>query len=623
MAEQVRLHGAADDVDFETARGMIQHSGASVIGPGQVKLNIPSERSRFTGSIGGLGSLPGSTPEFRKDALLSYATMKLLATRSSVVAPAINFVCETLGGTPFEIRAVEGSRVSQRSIKRAVEMFTQPMGKGRGAFPELLTELCFDQMAMDHGILLKHGLDEAMHGFEAMAGETFWAVPGKDGRLMSWEQRLLGTSSASGKPETFTIEEVVQFRRRPRTDSLYGRPPVEGVVNEVKALLNASKMFAYAMDRNEIPPGVLVMLNATGGGGGESRKRLLQELQQDPGYSQHYRMRIIGGSNLKEVKWIDFAQSFHEMEVAILMREIQAIVWRNFGVDRLAMGAAQDINRSTAEAMVTTRHYSLFKPILDLWANKFTYEILNEIDPNLFIEFSHFARTGDENDLREEGAGPGVLIRPTSRRACGTCKGEGFVTFKDRGERIAAMCPSCYGKGVCGPVFVSRPHRARVVLAEGQATGSSAPEFHSPELAWKTFADPRTRARLDDEVLAVQERLQERLEAVVTYDDLVSAGRFVRDQIMSLFDSAYDQGAKIVKAANCSPSPEPLREARAYLMEIVRFELQETAAGVLKTFKDPGTEGVSCMAERALASASLLVASAPRLAGEVIIAQFV
>lgn len=624
MSSQVRLLGAADDVDFETARSMIQHSGASILGPGQVKLNIPEERSRFTGSIGSLGSIPGLAPEFRKDALLDYSTMKTIAVRSSVVAPAINFVCETLGGTPFEIKAVEGVRVPQRDIRRATELFTQPTGVGMGAFPELLTELCFDQMAMDHGIILKHGFGKrgsgAMTAFEAMAAETFWAVPGPDGRLVSWDQRLLGAKGSTGSSvDHFTRQQVVQFRRRPRTDSLYGRPPIEGIINEIKALLNASKMFAFAMDRNEIPPGVLVMMQASGQGD-TARKRFIQQLQQDPGFSQHYRMRILGGSNLRDVKWIDFTQNFHEMEVALLMREIQAIVWRNFGVDRLAMGAAQDINRSTAEAMVLTRHYSLFKPILDLWANKFTFEILAEINPNLFIEFSHFARTGDDNDLREEGAGPGVLIRPTSRRACRVCTGDGWIRYKDEGERVTVVCPSCQGRCDNGPLFVSRPHQARVSVPSD--TGLTTQDLRNPVTAWATLGGAKSRQRLEDDVLTAQERLRTRLETVTSYDDLVAAGRFVQDTLMSLFDSAYDLGSKVVKAAGRSPNPRPLREARLSISEIVRFELQETAASVLKQYDDPGTDGIDITAERALASACHLAAQAPRLAGLVISCQF-
>lgn len=621
MSDQVQLRGAADDIDFETARSMVQHSGASVIGPGELKINIPDERSMTT-SLPVSGSFSNNNnPEFRKDAILDYDTMKTICTRSSVVAPAVNFVCETLGGTPFQIRSVDGARVPQRDIKRATELFTQPMGPGRGTFPDLLTELCFDQMAMDHGIILKHGRGADMGAFEAMPAETFHAVPDRSGRLKSWLQKLPGDEV--GTP--FSYSSIVQFRRRPRTDSLYGRPPLEAVVSEVTALLNASKMFAFAMDRNEIPPGVLVMLNASGSGD-TARKRFLQQIQQDPGYAQHYRMRVLGGSNLKDVKWINFAQNFHEMEVAILMRELQAVVWRNFGVDRLAMGAAQDINRSTAEEMVATRHYSLFKPILDLWANKFTFEVLNEINPNLFIEFIHYARTGSENDLGEDGSsqndgqgGPGSPIRPTSRKACRACAGDGWIRYKDEGNTIVDQCPSCRGQGFSGPLFVSRPQRARVLV---QPT-SERFKPTDPDAAWLTFADARVRARLDDEVLATQGRLRERLETVKTYDDLVAAGAFVRDQLMRLFDSAYDLGSRIVKASGATPDPAPLRNARAHVLEVVRFELQETAASVLKTFRDPGTEGVTPTAERALLSASHLASFAPRLAGQVIAAQFV
>ncbi len=612
MSLPITVQGAADDIDLETARQLVESGGASVVGPGDLALTTYQERAH----LGGLPISPilGGTlgnKEFRKDAILTYSVMKTIAVRSSAVAPAINFVCETLGSTPFEIKSIDGQRVPQRDIKRATELFTQPMGAGMGTFPDLLTELCFDQMAMDHGILLKHG---DLDAFEAMAGETFVPLPDKRGRLKSWEQQLEGDKA----PEKFTREEIAFFKRRPRTDSLYGRPPMEACIQEIKALLNASKMFAYSMDRNEVPPGVLVMLNQAGGGD-TARRRFLRQMQEDPGYAQHYKMRVLGGSNLKDVKWIDFSKNFHDMEVAILMREIQAIVWRNFGVDRLAMGAAQDINRSTAEAMVTTRHYSLFKPILDLWANKFTFEVLSAINPNLFIEFIHFARTGDENDLRDEAGGPGVVVRPTSR-ACGGCKGLGWISFKDEGGRVADQCPRCHGKATTGPLFISRPSFARVVV--NSSAGPTPDDLRDPDRAWSLLGAPEQRSRLDREVMEAQEKLQKRLEDVETYHDLMGAGRYARDILTKLFDKAFTLGADIVRKSGNEPNPRPIREARAAIYEVVRFEMQDTAASVLSQYDDPSTEGVQGMAERALVSLSHLSSMAPRLAGLAISSQF-
>lgn len=58
---------------------------------------------------------------------------------------------------------------------------------------------------------------------------------------------------------------------------------------------------------------------------------------------------------------------------------------------------------STAESFKEIRTFTLFKPILDLLAESFTFDILHEINPGLFLEFQHFSRTGEESDA--EGLG--------------------------------------------------------------------------------------------------------------------------------------------------------------------------------------------------------------------------
>jgi hypothetical protein len=57
-----------------------------------------------------------------------------------------------------------------------------------------------------------------------------------------------------------------------------------------------------------------------------------------------------------------------------------------------------DVNRSTSEAFKEIRTFTLFKPILDLLAESFTFDILHEINEGLFLEFVHFSRTGQESD---------------------------------------------------------------------------------------------------------------------------------------------------------------------------------------------------------------------------------
>lgn len=331
---RVPVDGMSQQVDINSAAEMVK-SGAAVARPdGRIAITDPYERAIgttfFSGSaIRGTLTLPFAG---RDDALLSFELLRLIARRSSVVKPPIDFVVRTLQGTPYRIKAVEGMRVPQRAIRQAEELFVQPMAEmGQDTFIDVLAKLLRDQLVLDHGIVLKHrGDGGGLEAFEAMDAATFLPQQNEEGRgrLNNWLQRL-----KNGQEEEFPVEDVVSFVINRRSDSLFGEPPLEAAIHEVNALLTASKSFSSAMNANEIPPGVLLLM---GGNSPNAVSRLEKQVRRDRGVRNDYALKTIAG--IENAKWVPFQKPLREMQVAELMERLERIIFRLFGVDRIAMG---------------------------------------------------------------------------------------------------------------------------------------------------------------------------------------------------------------------------------------------------------------------------------------------
>lgn len=338
---RVSVDGLTTPVDVNTAANMIKSGTAVPQGGGRVRLTDPYGKRAlgttfFSGSaIKGSLTLPFAG---RDDALLSYELLRLIARRSGVVKPPVDFVVRSLAGTPYRIRAVEGMRVPKKAIKQAEELFKQPLAEmGMDTFPDVLSKLMRDQMVLDQGIILKHrGAGGGMEAFECMDAATFLPIEDdKTGRLESWLQRL-----KSGKESDYPIGDVVNFIINRRSDSLFGEPPLESVIHETNAILNASRSFSKAMNDNEIPPGVLFLMGADNS---RAMSRLEQQVRRDRGVANDYALKVIAG--IERAQWVPFQRPYHEMQVAELLERLERIVFRVFGVDRIAMGSAQDVNR--------------------------------------------------------------------------------------------------------------------------------------------------------------------------------------------------------------------------------------------------------------------------------------
>ena len=115
------------------------------------------------------------------------------------------------------------------------------------------------------------------------------------------------------------------------------------------------------------------------------------------------------------------------------------------------------IQGNTAEAYKELRVFNLFKPLMDLMAEKFTFDLLHEIHPGLFLELVHTAQIGDEStavDTDIPGEGEGASMTSSGQVPRGY-RATPFFGLSP-GQRItAASRPD--GMGMARPTRAAKP----------------------------------------------------------------------------------------------------------------------------------------------------------------------
>lgn len=587
MAELVQIPGFSEPVSLSTALDMMYSGSVIQSSSGGFAFNdemLTEERQArvnllFDNFLRSSFALPFTQ---REGALLSFPLIRLIARRSAAIKAPVDFICRSMAGTPWRIRTIDGMRVPKKAVRRANELFIKPNSEfGMDTFQVLFSRLLRDMVEIDHGIILKHFEGGSLDAFEAMDSSTFWPIQDKNTRrLKKWTQVI-----TDQKKEDFDLDQIVHFVMDARSDSVFGMPKIETVLQEVTATFNATRSFSKSMSEGEIPPGVLALMGVEGS---RTLERMRRGVKRDAGISNDYRLQVLSG--ITDAKWIQFQREWREMQVAEILNRLERIIFRIFGVDRIAMGSAQDVNRSTAEAMVATRHFSLFKPILDLAADNFTYQVLQDIHPGLFIEFIHFARTGMESDLQA------VPIRPTGhveelpssgqtgdsekylvvKRPCGGCDGHGQIVYNINGEYDGVECPHCVGRGVGGPLFVSRPSGFILPDAVDRVRRFN---IH-PSEAWQDFASVTDQETLRMESNIVAEDIVSYMQSIESQADVYRASTVISDKLCGLYEKAYEMSSEMLRAADRAPHSGQLKLAKDRIRDFVRFQVRAQAESV-------------------------------------------
>ena len=203
-------------------------------------------------------------------------------------------------------------------------------------------------------------------------------------------------------PVPFGKREIMYIMSNPRSDSIYGRSPME-VIQDV--LLTLVYGVRYNMDyflNGNMPDGIVNLVGADEEVAKSFQDRLKEKFTSPDSLGNRNVRRghvypVWGGP---EVKFEPFQISSKDMEILEQQKWFTKLVWSAFGVTPDEMGYSEDSNKAVSQTQTGVHKRKALKPLLVKIEYVINTQLMPELDPTGTLEFK-FEDYDLDNDLKQ------------------------------------------------------------------------------------------------------------------------------------------------------------------------------------------------------------------------------
>jgi len=200
-------------------------------------------------------------------------------------------------------------------------------------------------------------------------------------------------------PVPFGRREIMYMMANPRTDSIYGRSPLE-VIEEVLVTLIYGT--AYNTDfylNGNAPDGMINLVGADTEIAKAFQDRMKDKFKTTDtllGNSRRvgHQYPVYGGP---DAKFVPFQLSSKDMEIIEQQKWFTKLVWSAFGVTPDEMGYTEDSNKAVSQTQTGVHKRKALKPLLKKIEYMVNNQLMTELDPSGKLEFAF-----EDYDLDEE-----------------------------------------------------------------------------------------------------------------------------------------------------------------------------------------------------------------------------
>jgi len=299
--------------------------------------------------------------------------------QTNYVAMIINTICDEIGSLEWDINADTDSNVPDNIIQDTYDFFTSP-NHNKEPFDAFTSKLIRDIEEIDAGVIEKvHNLKGEFLEMYVKDGGTFLNNSNPYGVLPAERAYFQYGWLTGARPIPFDRNEIVYMMRNPRSDSLYGRSPVENLLNVLQVLVYGLESNLEYFTDNNMPKGVFKMIGAN-----EQQLRSFskqwQEINRTKGEDGKWRrafhkMPIINTEGTFE------RLSFSNAELELLQQQewFTKLVWSMFGITPSELGFTDSSNRATEIIQSNVFKRKTINPLVQLLEYNFNTFIINDL----------------------------------------------------------------------------------------------------------------------------------------------------------------------------------------------------------------------------------------------------
>lgn len=349
--------------------------------------------------------------------------------KTPFVFSVIKTLLDEISASKWDIVANEGFKEDEveDKVKKIKDFFYNPNGNNQ-SFRAILRGVCRDIFELDAGVIEKvynrRGeltqlytvdgstilLNPDEHGY---LGNRIDYVPIIDFNTLQQNQEAIAhyytnyLKEQAGYfqynwtggiwPVPFGKKELIYIMANDNTDSIYGTSPIQVLYNILLILLYGSQVNLDMYANNNIPTGMLVMLDANKDQIDATRQHFQTHTQQQDMYGNNVKKFFNVPISPKEINYVDFSFKAKDMQMLEQQKWYQQLVWSVFGVTPDEMGATSDSNRSTANEQSRIFKRKALAPIFKLLEYHFNTQLVWELDPTKSVQFKF-----DDYDIESE-----------------------------------------------------------------------------------------------------------------------------------------------------------------------------------------------------------------------------
>ena len=352
-------------------------------------------------------------PPFGYPRFVDLPNLRRLAA-TPYVEMCISTAIDELCAVPWDIVAKEGKEESAKDHVEHVKSFYENPNTNKESFEEIRRKYLRDIFETDSGVLNKlFNMKGEMVEMVARDGTTFTKNPDIYGMMTDRDDLILDTNIATtnkeinnmepgwmnaadarekaayfqygwisgARPVPFGKKEIIWFERNPRTDSIYGRSPVQVLADTIQTLIYSIEHNLEYFSDNEIPRGIIGLEGAN--------SEEVQGFREQ--WKENQRVKDNAGNWKKKFHHIPVTNktpTFTRLELTNSELELlegqkwwAKLVWACFGVTSTELGYTEDA-KGMSNQIVQSNVFKkrTLNPILRMEEYKHNREIISEFE---------------------------------------------------------------------------------------------------------------------------------------------------------------------------------------------------------------------------------------------------
>jgi hypothetical protein len=289
---------------------------------------------------------------------LPFDTLRRMYRQSSAVRASVDAVVREVSNLNWVVRRKEGHEVNESHINEVKAFFVDP-NVDKESVRQIISKVLTDILVLDAGVIEKVWSLSGNKLLEIVVRDAAEFVPkvDKHGVLLGYQQK---SENFIFDPVDFDSDDISYMMLYPQSNSIFGQPILESIVDEVATLLHAVNFVGSYFTEDEIPPGILNL----GHIGETAFNRFKRDMRARRGKPKERTVRSIYGTD--KVQWVEFRRPNREMQTVEIMSRVERIIYRNFGVTPVEMGITEKVPRASAEVQLKVSRSKMLLPLVNL-----------------------------------------------------------------------------------------------------------------------------------------------------------------------------------------------------------------------------------------------------------------